>query len=152
MKFPASSRLPALALGLLLGACETGPARRPPVAYPASFPVAVGGAAIPGYGTPDSAVTAVHPLEVRPNRPVYYQVLAPSPVTVFVYQAAEKAGHTLLERKQGRIVTGSVTPTGARLEFAFGGASAGGGVEVQVTVSDEAIPGPPPPPPALRVD
>jgi hypothetical protein len=153
MKTKLYSSAFGLALALLLGGCESAP-MVPHIAYPATYQIQVGNTQVLSvYGPQNSNVTAAQQVTVAPGVPIYYQVVSPVAVTVYVYQDEVNGTRTLIGQMQGMTFTSSITPPVSSLEFAFAVANANSSGTLQFTINDSPMaPAVPPmaaPPPAL---
>jgi hypothetical protein len=142
-----------LALALVLGGCASQP-MVPHIAYPATYTIQVGNSqAISAYGPQNSNVTAAQQVTVAPGVPIYYQVVSPVAVTVYVYQDEVNGTRSLIGQMQGMTFTSSITPAVSSLEFAFAVANANSSGTLQFTINDQPLaPAPAPmaaPPPAM---
>ncbi|HVW21637.1 MAG TPA: hypothetical protein VHC86_10505 [Opitutaceae bacterium] len=151
MKHPRLLPLAALAL-LLAGGCATD--SYPHITYPATYTLQVGNSQVSSsYGPQSSNVTAAQRVTVAPDVPLYYAVVSPVAVTVYVYQDNSDGTRTLVGQMQGMTFNSSVTPATSALEFAFAVTNANSSGTLQFTISDQplatAAPPPAAPPPAL---
>jgi hypothetical protein len=142
-----------LGLALLLAGCESPSA--PHIAYPSTYQIQVGNSqAISAYGPQNANVTATQQVTVAPGIPIYYQVVSPVGVTVYVYQNQAGSSPMLVGQMQGTSFTSSITPATSSLEFAFAVANANSSGTLQFTINDQPLaavppmPAPPPPMPA----
>jgi hypothetical protein len=154
MKTKLYSSAFGLALALLLGGCDSQP-MVPHIAYPSSYQIQVGNSqVISAYGPQNSNVTAAQQVTVAPGVPIYYQVVSPVPVTVYVYQTDVSGSPALIGQMQGMTFTSSITPAVSSLTFAFAVANANSSGTLQFTINDQPMAtmapamAPPPPPPA----
>ncbi len=153
MKTKLCSSALGLALVLLLGGCES--ASLPPhVPYPSTYSVQVGNTQVlSAYGPQNSNVTAAQQVTVVPGVPIYYQVVSPVAVTVYLYQDEVNGTRTVIGQMQGMTFTSSITPAVSSLEFAFAVANANSSGTLQFTINDRPLaPAAPPaaaPPPAM---
>jgi len=153
MKAKLSSGAFGLALALFLAGCESQP-MAPHVNYPSTYQVQVGNTQVlSAYGPQSSNVTAAQQVTVAPRVPIYYQVVSPVAVTVYVYQDESNGTRTLIGQMQGMTFSSSITPAASSLEFAFAVANANSSGTLQFTVNDQPMaPAPLPPaapPPSL---
>jgi hypothetical protein len=142
------------ALALVLAGCESQP-MAPHIAYPATYTIQVGNTQVlSAYGPQNSNVTAAQQVTVAPGVPIYYQVVSPVAVTVYLYQDNADSSRTLIGQMQGMTFTSSVTPQVSSLEFAVAVANANSSGTLQLTLSDRPLaPAAPPmaaPPPAMQ--
>jgi hypothetical protein len=105
------------------------------------------------YGPQSSNVTGLQRVTVAPNVPLYYAVVSPVAITVYVYQDNDDGTRTLVGQMQGMTFNSSITPATTALEFAFAVTNANSSGTLQFTISDQplaaAAPPPAAPPPAL---
>ena len=151
MKTKLFSSAFALGLALVLAGCESQTSA-PHVAYPSTYQIQVGNSqVISAYGPQNSNVTATQQVTVAPGVPIYYQVVSPVAVTVYVYQNQFNGTPALVGQMQGTSFTSSITPGVASLEFAFAVANANSSGTLQFTINDQPLaqvaPMPAPPPP-----
>ena len=153
MKTKLYSSALALALAVAFAGCESEP-MAPHIAYPATYQVQVGNSqVISTYGPQSSNVTAAQQVTVAPGVPIYYQVVSPVAVTVYVYQDEVNGTRTLIGQMQGMTFSSSITPVVSSLEFAFAVANANSSGLLQFTINDRPMaPAAPPmaaPPPTM---
>lgn len=146
-------RAGGLALALALAGCAT-PAGAPHIAYPATYQIQVGNSqAISAYGPQNANVTAAQQVTVAPGVPIFYQVVSPVAVTVYLYEDQPNGTRSLIGQMQGTTFSSSVTPSTGSLEFAFAVANANSSGMLQFTIDDRpqapAAPPPAAPPPTL---
>jgi hypothetical protein len=148
MKTITCLTLAGLAAVLALAACASVPAP-PHVAYPATYQIQVGNTQVlSAYGPQNSNVTAAQRITVQPNAVLYYQVVSPVAVSLYVYQDNGDATRTLIGQAQGTTFNSTVTPATASLEFAFAVANANSSGTLQFTVADQPLAAAPLPPAA----
>jgi hypothetical protein len=139
MKTNSSFSALGIALALVLGGCATAP-MVPHVAYPATYSIQVGNTQVLSvYGPQNSNVTAAQQVTVAPGVPIYYQVVSPVAVTVYVYQDEVNGTRTLIGQMQGMTFSSSITPPVSSLEFAFAVANANSSGLLQFTINDQPM-------------
>ena len=113
-----------------------------PTAYPVSYQIPIGYSQVPtAYGTQSINVSATHDSIVTPGVPMYYQVISPVPLTLYVFdKTGPGPGGALLNQTQGTIISATATATSSTLEFVFSTVQPYTGGTVQFTISDHPLP------------
>jgi hypothetical protein len=127
--------LTAIAAALFLGGCNTAPD------YPVTYQIPIGYSPqiTSAYGVQNLNICATHDLSVKPGVPIYFQVVSPVNMTVYVFdKTGSGPGGVLLRQLQGSSNISSATSTSGTLELVFSSEPYKGGT-VQLTVSDRPL-------------
>ncbi len=126
----------ASAAALFLAGCNSAPN------YPVTYQIPIGYSQVATvYGVQSVNVSATHDSSVTPGRPLYFQVISPVNLTLYVFdKTGSGPGGVLLTQSQGTNITSSATATSDTLEFVFSAAQAYTGGTAQLTVSDSPLP------------
>jgi hypothetical protein len=129
----------ALLCGLILGGCASTPPT-PKITYPVTYQIQIGNTQVHSdYGPQTLNVNASQEVVVEPNRPLYYQVVSPVDVTVYVYEKSAPNSRKQVGQMEGKSFTSSISPTSRTLEFAFSAAEPNSSGKVLFTLSDRPI-------------
>jgi hypothetical protein len=132
--------LGALALAGWLSGCATPAPTVPKVAYPVTYQINVGNTEVSAPAGPQNLnVNATQQVTVQPGATLYYQVISPVAVTMYIYADGDGGSHALLGQMQGTSFTSSILPSTSSLEFAFAVAQANSSGTLQFTISDQPI-------------
>ena len=125
---------------LVLGGCASTPPV-PRIAYPVTYNVQIGSSQlVSGAGPQSMTVSATQNVAVEPGKTLYYQVVSPIDVNVFVYEQTASDTRKLVSQMQGRAFNATITPATRNLQFVFQSAQPNTGGNLQFTLSDRAIP------------
>ncbi len=125
----------AILAALFLAGCNTTPE------YPATTQIPIGYSPqiTSAFGVANLNVCATHDLTVKPGVPMYFQVVSPVNMTVYVFdRTGTGPGGILLRQLEGTNSISSATATSTTLEFVFSSEPYQGGT-VQLTVSDRPL-------------
>jgi hypothetical protein len=128
-----------LAGSLGWGGCVTTTPPPPPDRLPITYRVPVGNPPLASsYWPEEMNVKAVQDISVSRGKVVYYQVVSPVPVTVYIYEktGVEPGGANLLGQVEGTSFSAALKPNTAGLEFVFADGSAVHRGSLQFTVTD----------------
>jgi len=136
--------LPLAALAALLGGCASPQPPLPTVHYPVTYQVPIGNTSAQASAGPQSLnINATQDVEVQPGIPLYYQIVSPVNVTVYLYEKVGVApGGNLLGNMQimaGVPTTNQLTPRTTSLEFTFSATQTNSSGTLQFTLSDQPI-------------
>jgi hypothetical protein len=128
--------LTALSLVIFAGGCASGPE----VSYPVTYQIQVGNTEVhTDYGPQSTNMSASQQVVASVGRPLYYQVVSPIDVSVYVYERAAPNSRTQVTQMEGKTFTSSITPTTSTLEFTFTATQPNSRAKVLFTLSDRPI-------------
>jgi len=132
MKSRILSLLAGLAACLLSAGCaEYGP-------YPASYQLPIGAPYLTSeFGPLNMSVNAVQEVNAQPGEKLYYQVVSPTTVQIYVYDPYGQG--QILSQFEGSTFNSAVRPNGDRVKFIISAIQPVPGGFVQLTVSDNPI-------------
>jgi len=136
MKTKLFATLSAVALALGLAGCDSTT-----YTYPMTYQIPIGSSQVTSaYGPQNLNVSASKDISVQPGVPLYYQVVSPISLTLYIFdKTGPGTGGPMLGQMQGENVTSSVTPSSGTLEFVFSAAQMNTGGTVQFTISDRPL-------------
>lgn len=128
------------AFSLVLAGCGTTPPM-PRVSYPVTYQIQVGNTQVRSdYGPQNLNLNATQDVTVPPGQPLYYQIVSPVDIIVYVYEGNSQGSHTFLGQNQGTMFTSSVVPNTSSLQFAFSVTQPNSTGALRFTISDQPIP------------